>query len=70
MKGMPLVKFVDLPDEIAIAYGKEFVRSNYRLTATQPIQLTKEGKPVKVYSNLLGIVKITFGKSMGNSKTR
>ncbi|MCR6638233.1 MAG: hypothetical protein NVV82_04380 [Sporocytophaga sp.] len=60
MKGMPLVKFVDLPDEIAIAYGKEFVRSNYRLTATQPIQLTKEGKPVKVYSNLLGIVKNHF----------
>ncbi len=58
--GMPLLEFIDLPEEIAIAYGKEFVRSNYRLIGKQPIQLTKEGKPVKVYSNLLGIVKNHF----------
>jgi PAS domain-containing protein len=60
MRGMPLVEFVDMPDEIAIEYGKEFIRSNYRLIGKQPIQLTKEGKPVKVYSNLLGIVKDHF----------
>ncbi|GAL84260.1 hypothetical protein MYP_1488 [Sporocytophaga myxococcoides] len=60
LKGMPLLEFIDLPEEIAIEYGKEFVRSNYRLVGKQPIQLTKEGKPVKVYSNLLGIVKNHF----------
>lgn len=60
MKGMPLKKFIDLPDEIAISLAEEFIRSNYRLIGKEPLQLTKEGKTLKVYSNVLGIVRNHF----------
>lgn len=57
MKGIMLVDLLHMPDEIVDAYMEEFIRSNYRLLGKTPVQMTKKGDPVKVYMNVLGIVK-------------
>ncbi|MBO9703063.1 MAG: hypothetical protein J7604_22810 [Sporocytophaga sp.] len=60
LKGMKLLEFVNLPEEITMAYIDEFVRSNYRLVGKEPTQITKEGKSIKVYSNMVGIIRNHF----------
>jgi len=57
LKGMKLTEFLKVPEKEMIGFFTQFVKSGYRLIGAEPMQIRHKGDPIKVFINVIGIIK-------------